>query len=199
MTELDQYTPIAKAISLLFSPHVEVVIHDLQTGRIREIFTPFSKRKKGDESLLGEEGLLSEDRDIFPPYFKTNWNGKKIKSTTAVLRDGERKAIGLFCINVDVSKWEEMDRFLHSFIQGGTNVSEFLFENDWREKINIYVSKYLQKNGLTLESLARKEKQILIQHLHKEGAFEAKNAASYIADILHISRATVYNYLKGAL
>jgi len=32
--------------------------------------------------------------------------------------------------------------------------------------------------------------------LKKEGAFETKNAASYVADVLQISRATVYNYLK---
>ena len=73
---------------------------------------------------------------------------------------------------------------------------DFLFKNDWREKINIYVSTYLKQNGLCLESLDRGEKRKLLLLLLKEGAFETKNAASYVAEVLQISRATVYNYLR---
>ncbi|MGD2169398.1 MAG: PAS domain-containing protein [Chlamydiota bacterium] len=199
MNELDRFSSIAEALTLLFSPHVEVVIHDLKTGCIREIFNSYSKRRKGDESLLGKEDQIPQDKDVFPPYIKTNWNGRKTKSVTAVIRDSKQKPIGLFCINLDLSKWEEIHHFIQGFIQEPENVSEFLFENDWREKINSYVSNYLQQRSLELAALTRKDKQILIQLLHKEGAFEAKNAATYIADVIKISRASVYNYLKGDL
>ena len=81
-------------------------------------------------------------------------------------------------------------------IKPATERPDFLFKNDWREKINIYVSTYLKQHALRLESLDKAEKRKLLLALHNEGAFNTKNAASYIADVLQISRATVYNYLK---
>lgn len=104
MNELSNYKPIAEAISLLLFPHAEVVIHDLSNGCIGAIFNNLSKRSVGNESLLDEMNKLSEAQDIFPPYFKTNWNGRKMKSVTAVLRNLRGKPIGLLCINLDISK-----------------------------------------------------------------------------------------------
>lgn len=194
--ELEQYKPVAEAISNLLFPHAEVVLHDLETGRIKAIFNNFSKRKVGDESLLEEMDNLPKSQDVFLPYFKTNWDGRKMKSVTVVLRNKLGKPFGLFCINLDISKWEEMHHFILDLIKPGVEMPDFLFKNDWREKINLYVSTYLKQHALRLESLDKVEKQKLLLALQKEGAFETKNAASYIADVLKISRATVYNYLK---
>lgn len=196
MNELERYKPIAEAISLLLFPHAEVVIHDLQTGCIRAIFNNLSKRAPGDESCLDESDKLPDTQDVFPPYFKINWDGKKMKSVTAVLRSSRGKAIGLLCINLDISKWEEMHQFILDLIKPATEMPDFLFKNDWKEKINIYVSSYLKQHALRLESLDKAEKKKLLLALHAEGAFNTKNAASYVADVLQISRATVYNYLK---
>ena len=44
--------------------------------------------------------------------------------------------------------------------------------------------------------LSKDKKQELIKALYREGAFKAKNAATYVADVLHLSRATIYNYLR---
>jgi predicted transcriptional regulator YheO len=115
---------------------------------------------------------------------------------TAVLKSQTGTPIGLLCINLDISKWDEIHHFILDMIKPTIEMPDFLFTNDWREKINIYVSAYLKRHALHLESLNKVEKQSLILALHKEGAFETKNAASYIADVLQISRATVYNYLK---
>lgn len=193
--DLNLYFPIAEAISLLLHPHAEVVLHDLKTGLISGIYNNFSKRKVGDESLLEE---YEEFPDVFPVYLKTNWDGKKIKSVSATLRDSKKKAIGLLCINLDLTKWEELHQFLEGWLNHATHPqSSLLFKDDWREKINSYVSDYLTKAGTTLKLLSKDKKKALVLALHKEGAFKAKNAASYVADVLDLSRATVYNYLKG--
>src|ERR1700722_19513398 len=184
MNELERYKPIAEAISLLLFPHAEVVIHDLHTGCIRAIFNNFSKRAPGDESSLDESDKLPDTQDVFPPYFKINWDGKKMKSVTAVLRSSRGKVIGLLCINLDISKWEEMHSFILDMIKPVTEMPDYLFKNDWREKINVYVSSYLKQNALRLDSLDKTEKKRLLLALHKEGAFDTKNAASYIAEVL---------------
>lgn len=194
--EFIPYLPIAEAICQLLYPHAEVVIHDIKTDSIAAIFNNFSKRKVGDESLLEETKNSEEYPDVFSPYFKINWDGKKIRATSATLRNKEGKVIGLLCINLDVSKWEEMHQFISQLIQPiSQKQPEILFKDDWREKINVYVSAYLKQEGISLQALTRDAKKELILALHREGAFKAKNAASYIADVLKLSRATVYNYL----
>lgn len=50
-----------------------------------------------------------------------------------------------------------------------------------------------KRNSRSFESSGKKE---LIDHLYKIGAFTGKNAAKYIAQVIKVSRATVYNYLS---
>lgn len=198
MNELTAYNAIGQAIALLLHPHAEVVVHDLRTNKIASIFNSFSKRKAGDPSLLEELKGLSEIPDVFPPYFQMNWDGRRMKSVSAALRDQKGKTIGLLCINVDISKWEEMEKFISGWLEGisGTERPAVLFKDDWRERINTYVFEFLKKEGVALKVLSKEKKKELVAALHKEGAFAAKNAAAYIADVLEISRATIYNYLK---
>lgn len=199
MIDLDDYFPVAQAITALLHPHAEVVIHDLKTGQIAAIYNPFSKRKVGDESLIEELPDYAPLPDVFPIYTKVNWDGKKLKSSTATLRDKNKTPIGLLCINLDVSRWEEFRHLLDQWskIPSYQNEPEVLFKDDWREKINLYVSDYLNKEGLILKMLSKEKKRDLVQALHREGAFKAKNAATYVADVLDLSRATVYNYLRA--
>jgi D-arginine utilization repressor len=196
--ELKKHAGVAQAISMLLHPHAEVVLHDLSTGSIAAIYNNLSKRKIGEESLIEEIVGLDTLPDVFHPYSKINWDGKKMKSVTATLRDAKGIPIGLFCINLDLSKWEEMHQFILGWI-GGIDTQEqpdVLFKNDWKEKINVFVSDYLQKEGLSLKSITKEQKQELVRTLHRKGAFQAKNAASYTAEILELSRATIYNYLR---
>lgn len=195
MSDLTLYFPVAQAINLLLHPHAEVVIHDLNTGKIAAIYNNFSKRNVGDESLIEELSAETMLPDVFPIYTKTNWDGKKMKSSTATLRDKKGDPIGLLCINLDVSKWEEFRHLLDQWVNN-QNQPQVLFKEDWREKINLYVSEYLKRESTTLKVLSKEKKQELIKALHREGAFKAKNAASYVADVLELSRATVYNYLR---
>lgn len=198
MSHLNLYFPVAQAISLLLHPHGEVVIHDLTTGKIAAVYNNLSKRTIGDDSLIEELADYTQLPDVFPLYVKTNWDGKKMKSTTATLRDKKNNPIGLLCINLDISRWEEFRYLLDewSSIQNPQNQPKILFKDDWREKINLYVSEYLKKEGTILKMLSKEKKQDLIKALHREGAFKAKNAATYVADVLDLSRATIYNYLR---
>jgi predicted transcriptional regulator YheO len=197
MNNLKVYFPIGEAISLLLYPHAEVVLHDLNTGVIAAIYNSFSKRKVGDESLLEEIENFKEFPNVFPVYLKTNWDGRKIKSVSATLRDREGKAIGLLCINLDLTKWEEFQHFLDGWLNQGIQPQPaVLFKDDWREKINTYVSDYLTRVGTSLKQLDKEKKKNLVLALHQEGAFKAKNSAYYIAEVLNLSRATIYNYLK---
>ncbi len=193
---LDAYIPIAQSIVLLLQPYAEGVIHDLKTGKIHAILNPYSRRKKGDDSLLDKEIQRAELPDYFEPYLKTNWDGKKLKSVTSTLRDAKGKPIGLLCFNLDISKWEEFSRLFEHFIGAPKELPKELFLEDWKEKISRYIVSRLQAKQLILEHLTREQKKQLVFELHREGAFEGKNAASYVGDVLGLARATVYKYLN---
>jgi len=193
------FLPTAEAIQRLLYPYAEVVVHDIKLNQIVAIFHPLSKRRIGDASLLSDAEMNALE-DCFGPYEKTNWDGKKLKSVSSVIRDENKQAIGMLCINLDVSAFDKLQHLLLEFL--GENLvaqPEPLFKDDWQERINQYVHAYLNDQHLTLEVLTRQEKKDLIEHLHKVGAFTGKNSAQYIAKIINVSRATVYNYLSMQL
>ena len=45
--------------------------------------------------------------------------------------------------------------------------------------------------------LDRLQKRELVQALFTEGAFKGKSAPNYVAGVLSLSRATIFNYLKA--
>ena len=192
------FIPVAEAIAGLLHPHGEVVIHDLKTETIMAIFSSFSKRKTGDESLLEEGHDFDQGPNVLGPYPKINWDGRKLKSITAVLRDEKGRAAGLVCINLDISVFDQFQNLAKAFLNTAelTEQPASLFEDDWREKINTYVDHYLRGKSKTLSGLLNAERKDLVLLLHKEGAFKGKNAAAYVGNILDLSRATVYNYLN---
>lgn len=195
--DIKRYIPVAQAIEALLHPYAEIVLHDLKTLQIAALFNNFSKRKPGDESLLENEFLGHKLPDYFEPYYKTNWDGRKIKSTTATIRDAQGKPVGLLCINLDISNLDQIQQLINVFTEFGKPMSlpQELFSVDWREKISIFVNDYMKNNGKSLKSLSKEEKKALVHELHSQGAFNAKHAAAFVGDVLDISRATVYKYL----
>lgn len=198
-TVIKRVLPIAEAIERLLHPHAEVVVHDISQDKIVAIYHPFSKRRVGDASLLTSEQEGNIANDCIGPYEKINWDGRRLKSVSSVIRDEKKKAVGMLCINLDITMFDKMHQVLNAFMQfeDVSPQSNTLFKDDWQERINVAVHEYLADHHLAMHSLNRSEKKQLVQHLFEGGAFEGKNAASYVANILNISRATVYNYLSS--
>ena len=117
-----------------------------------------------------------------------------------MLRNENKKEIGLLCINLDVSIFDKYSSMLTMFLSNNDDVipqqKESLFKIDPYENINTYVQTYCLQNNLNFETLRRNDKRSLILELKEKGALAGKNATSHIARILNVSRATVYNYLK---
>ena len=198
---LKKMLPMAEAIERLLHPFAEVVIHDLQKDCIEAIYNPISKRDVGDDSYLDK---IDFDRqtNVVGPYEKINWDGRKLKSISVIIRDDKAKAEGFLCINLDVSSFDSLQSVMTLFLGNNTPLSKEdkkLFDYDLHEHINKFVRDYCRQKQVALNSLSREEKKELVRLLESEGAFKGKNAAAYTGRILGISRATVYNYLNGAL
>ncbi|MFC0228978.1 helix-turn-helix transcriptional regulator [Serratia aquatilis] len=195
---LNRYHAIADAIALLFSPYAEIAIHDLTSKTLVYIANNRSQRELGEDSNLS--GLQDDyDLQVIGPYLKRNWDGNQLRSISAVLRDDRGDPIGLMCINLDISVLENAKAALDLFLVGNVlqPQPDMLFHDDWQQRINSFIHSWLQQRQLTLATLNGVSRRALVEALYQEGAFKGKNAAGYVAKILVISRATVYNYLKN--
>ncbi|MGP2467454.1 helix-turn-helix transcriptional regulator [Yersinia sp. 2540 StPb PI] len=195
---LNRYQPIADAIATLFSPYAEVVIHDLTSQKLVYIANNYSQRELGEDSNLSEL-RFDQHSQVIGPYQKRNWDGRQLRSISTVLRDDNRQPIGLLCINLDITVFESAKAALELFLSGQQlqPQPDVLFQDDWQERINTYIHHWLQQQQLTLAALNNASRRMLIEALYQQGAFNGKNAAGYVAKILGIGRATVYNHLKN--
>jgi len=196
-TLLHRYKNIADGITLLFSDFVEVVIHDLHEQKIVYMANNFSKRQLGDESGL-EQLKNPHSEAVVGPYLNLKWDGQKINSVSVVLRDDDDSPIGVMSINMLVSPFEAARDALTLLVEGHKPVAqpEVIFHDYWQEKINQYITNWIQENKLTIQNLSQKHKKELVEELYYQGAFKGKSAAKYVANILNMGRATVFKYTR---
>ena len=62
--------------------------------------------------------------------------------------------------------------------------------------MNHYIVDWCRDRNLTIDGLSRSHRRDLIQSIERTDGLKEKHAASYIARVLGVSRATIYNDLK---
>lgn len=197
---LAPYVPICDAIAGLLRPHAEVVLHDLATQNVFYIANSYSKRRAGDSSLTEPEPAFDLSDDVIGPYSKTNWDGRRLKSITAVIRDPEGKPVGLLCINYDIEPFAGALEHLKGLVElpQSSERPSALFSKDWREGVNTIVGEFLAARDVTIAGLDSGDFDDLIAELDRHGVFEIRKVVPYVADLLRLSRATIYNRLGSA-
>ncbi len=193
-----QIFPIAASIAAWLHPNAEVVLHDLESDRVVRIWNNFSRRSPGDPSLIAEEIQLEQGRDVYGPYERSNWDGRRLKCVSSVVRDASGERIGLLCLNLDVSSFDAFKGFLEAFAATALSPPAALIERDWREQIHSALAAHLREIDTPLSALTRVQKIDAVQVLDAKQLFATRNAAQHVAEILNVSRATVYNWLSKA-
>lgn len=192
--------PFAEGMSKLFSPYVEGAVHDLRQGKIVALYNNISRREVGDPSVVTNFGIdVADFPDVFEPYYKTNWDGRKLKCTSMTIRDENGAAIGLLCINLDTTVFDTMATQLNALLQlkdsGGLNPVE-QFGVDWQRQADKLIDEYASETNVAIIAMNKDQKSELVQQLYRHGYFNYREAATYVAQKLGVSRATIYNYLK---
>ena len=188
--ELETYERLCDGFARLLSPLVEAVIHDLSTGKVSYLSGELSNRKAGDPSFLDTDNLENDLCQV--TYPKLNFDGRLVKSISIRLDDRF-----LLCLNCDVSIFNQMQSLSQTILsvtqQEGPSS---LFKNDWQERVHQALHQAIVKRGWSFGSLTGKQKKDVIKYLFQQGAFSEKGAADYIAQVLGMGRATVFNYLR---
>jgi predicted transcriptional regulator YheO len=189
---------IAATIAQLLHPHAEVVLHDLATGQVAQIWNPFSGRKVGEPSDLDDIDPELAEQDVVGPYEKASPKGARLKSISTILRDRARIARFMLCINLDVSHFDTAARLLQSFGATAESRPDWMFRQDIREQINLQIADYLQRHNLSMPSLDQAGRIALVGFLDESGAFQTRRTVDHIAAALDLSRTTVYLLLRQA-
>ncbi|GAB3275486.1 helix-turn-helix transcriptional regulator [Kineosporia babensis] len=200
---------IAVAIGRMFPGVCEVVLHDLREpdNAIRAIENNLSGRRVGDSATeLGLRRIADPD---FPSVVQNYPNqfpdGRPAKSTSIGLKNSQGRYIAALCLNLDVSTLSPMALTLANLVATQTTtlsnpssshaVQETLRDRTDRE-LRSSVDAFAARLSSTPRALGREHKKDLVRQLHQAGFFESGSTAQTIADLLGVSRATVYNYAK---
>ncbi len=195
---LARAAPMADGIAALLFPFAEVVVHDLASQTVVHIANNLSRRVLGDASAL-DDLAHADVESVIGPYEKQNWDGGRMRSVSVVVRDDVSAPMGVVCINLNVAVFEQARATLDLFVSGARVVPqpEQLFRDDWQERVNTFLHAWLTERQLALAGLSRERKRELVTALEHDGAFRGRSAANYVAKVLGIGRATVFNYLKN--
>ncbi|WP_310359150.1 helix-turn-helix transcriptional regulator [Paraburkholderia strydomiana] len=191
---LKRQEAVANGIAALFYPYAEVVIHDLGSQTIAYIANNLSKRELGDASALEEIDAAVAPDGTMGPYEKLNWDGRRMRSVSIMMRDDDDEPVGVMCINYNVAVFDDMKSVIDTIVSRVTLVAqpEVLFRDDWQERINTFMHTWLRERQLSLATLSRVHRRELVDALFAEGAFSVRSAANYVAKVLGMGRATVY-------
>ncbi|WP_235619349.1 helix-turn-helix transcriptional regulator [Embleya scabrispora] len=194
---------IAVAVGRMFPGLCEVVLHDLRNPRhaIRVIENNLSGRKVGDSAT--ELGLRRIADPNYPSVIQNYPNrfpdGRPVKSTSIGIKNSEGVYVAALCLNLDVSTLSPLTLTLANLV--ATEVEhrgealETLRDRAARELREV-VETFAADRSTTPRSLSREAKRALVKQLHKDGFFDVVGSTQAIADLLGVSRATVYNYAK---
>ncbi len=169
------YEPLIKAVVEVFHPFVEAAVHDLEKGTVVAIYHNISQRQVGEPSPLKELKISTADfPDYFSPYYKQNWDGRSLKCTSITMRNKSGKPIGLICLNIDASFFQDGYQLLKSFLKiedEAENPIE-IYGSQCEEQAEGVIKQFLEEKHLSLNHLNRDQKKELVQQLYRKGIFK---------------------------
>ena len=203
-----RYIQIAEVLGQMFPNVLEIVIHDFENLDKAIIFIVnghISGRSIGGPiSEVNLRRLLEEGQfpDTLVNFSSRNSRGQPLKSSSLAIRDDQGKLIGAFCMHFDLSHFEQFQKFLEFFMNA--KVDAFVGVNDFGagqphdQEIQEEIDSWIMKKGLHASQLTYSDKQGIVSSLYHKGVFKRRGAIGVIANLLQLTRQSIYNYIELA-
>ena len=207
---LNNLANIARGIAQTFGYNCEVVLVDPSDPDNAVVMIEnnhISERETGDPMNDLETYFIKSDLfnsiDVVSNYKTESKTGKKLKTTTVFIRDKEKKIIGLFSINYDLSDFLQTKKKIDNFcvIHESIDQNNFLEQSNgfFCNKLEDLMDKLIKEAksiiGKPISSMKKEDKIEIIRYLNSKQFFLVKGAIEDIAERLGVTRYTVYNYL----
>lgn len=203
---LESYKIMVEGLADYMGEGYELVLHSLENldrSVIKIINGYYTGRREGSpitDLALAMLARIEKTPDTnYISYYNYNKKGEPLKSSTIVIRGHKNKAIGLLCINfyMNTSVFDFLRNFTNPQVQGQEeSVSESFVENV-HDLITEAVSEIRQQvqNDPAVSSI-NKNKEIITLLYHR-GIFNLKDGVIKVAEILGISKNTVYMHIRN--
>lgn len=183
---------------------VELVLHDLCTcdddydHTIRDIRNGhITNRKIGDcgddEGLQAARGVF-EVSDSFNEFMHTEAGHILRCSSMYIYNPDDQRIIGSICINQDITRAVEAERFLRDYNMYRICDSG-IFTTDVNSVLDDLIQDALVLVGKPVSEMKREDKIKFVQFLDGKGVFLVTKSGTKICNLLDISKYTLYNYL----
>jgi len=201
---LEHYVKAGEIIAEMFSPYLEVIIHDLQVPEhsIIAIFNNhITGRKIGDgTSDIGYKKLADKLPDKIVNYINQSPTGADMKSSSLTIRNKNNEIIGSMGFNFDLSSFANIIEFFQTFtktiVLDDLPNREHFFLWSIKDEIQQALIKYITSHDLQGKALTRKDKLSVVAYMKKEGHINKKGAITILSELLAITRPTLYKYIK---
>ena len=199
---LKPYVPVAEMLAATFGPDCEVVLHDLAAPERSVVYVAnpsVTGRKIGDSfDQLVRQVILSRElrEDYVANYYFTARNGKRIRSSSLLIRGAEGRLEGALCINLDTTRVQAQLDFLQSLLprQQEATAPEAPAEP---EHISVMIENLMDGIVGSAESaaLTREQRIEKVRFMKEKGLFLMKGSVEKTAEKLGVGKVTIYSYL----
>ena len=195
---------VGACVAETFGPTCEVVIHDLQTREIVAIENgQVTGRKVGDKlaervyDYLLSSNHQGERMSGYPS--RTTDKGKLLKCSTLVISNDKGEPVATFCLNIEIEQLIKARDIIDSIL-GTKPLNSQNDNNEEMASVLVHARKIIgeviQKVGKPLPLASKEGKIDIIRELDAQGVFMVRDVIPSICDVLGISQATLYNYLR---
>lgn len=197
----------AEAIATTFGPDCEVAVHDLRrpaSSLVHLVNGQVTGRQLGApirDLLLRVIPELTPGSDVVGTYATDLEDGRRLKSSTCILRDSEGTPSVALCINFDVSKLRDGAGALETLAHIEDETGEDFAERTPRDVphaadvMDHLIANVVSQFGPS-ERMSKRDRIRAVAFLDDKGAFLIKGAVPLVADALGVSEPTVYRYLE---
>ncbi|MDO5345446.1 MAG: helix-turn-helix transcriptional regulator [Lachnospiraceae bacterium] len=212
-SRLDLLIQIAHSLAVQFGKNCEIVIHDLTKQKLEHsaVYVEnghVSGRKIGD-GPSGEvmEAISSRQGDPLPDrlaYRLKTEDGRVLKCSTVFLHGEGGQVDYIFCLNYDITVLQKADRVIQSMLFEQAKAE---FPGDEREPeqtacnvnelLDSLIRQALVLVGKPVEAMNKEDKVRVVRFLDEAGAFLITKSGDKVANLLDISKFTLYNYMDG--
>lgn len=207
--ELERFIPIANTIAKTFGEHCEVVIYDLSQSRpfvAYAVHNHVTGRQIGQFSdreikqIVLSHNLVNDYVNERTADYRVNClnytaDQRKVKSSTALIRNTDKQVIGVLCINFDLKPIETME----SFVQSVMRVEEECCSKESKKYANVaeWIDEKIEQvfSEMNSEPLSKEKKVKMVLCMHRMGVFSVKGSVDKVARKLRVTNVTVYSYL----
>jgi len=203
---LESYKGLCEGLSDYLGEGYEIVLHSLESydkSVIKIINGYYTGRTEGspitDLALHMLEKVRAQDDAGYISYFTKNKKGEPMRSTTITIPGEGGRIIGLLCINLYLNT--PVERFLSNFCEQKATVdvdpNKENFVSDPAELITEAVAQVRAEVMEDASITSQNRNKEIVARLSGRGIFKLKDSVVKCAEILGISKNTVYMHIRN--